>query len=122
MRATSLTAIASFIACFTLASAAEARCTRLGFSVNDYGKDGPTADAKKMLDPYIAKWAQEHGVKKYTVGKKEVTCELFLDVGVFDEHTCKASAPVCWSSPAPLADAAAAASAKSNKTAAKTKP
>ncbi len=129
IRSKSLTAMASVLACCGLFSAADARCTRLGFSVNDYGKDGPTADAKKMLDPYIAKWAAEHGLKKYTVGKKDVTCELYLDVGLFDEHTCKASANVCWTSPAPLADAAAAASAKTNatpskpgKTAAKAKP
>lgn len=114
MRAKSLTVAASVLACLGLFATAEARCTRLGFSVNDYGKDGPTNDAKKLLDPYIAKWAAEHGLKKYTVGKKEVTCELYLDVGLFDEHTCKASAPVCWTGPAPLADAAAAESAKAN--------
>lgn len=75
---------------------AHAKCTRLGFSVNDYGKDGPTKDAKDLLDKYIAKWAAERGIGKYTTGKKDVTCELFLDFGVFDEHTCKAVATVCW--------------------------
>ena len=75
---------------------AKGRCTRLAFSVNDYGKDGPTKDALRLLDGYIANWAAKNNVKKYTVGKKSVSCELFLDFGVFDEHTCKASAPVCW--------------------------
>lgn len=78
------------------AGAAQAKCTRLAFSVNDYGKDGPTKDAKDLLDKYIAKWTAERGIKKYTTGKKEVTCELFLDFGFFDEHTCKAAATVCW--------------------------
>ena len=72
------------------------RCTRIAFEVNDYGKEGPTKDAKSLLDTHIAKWAAEKGIKKYTVGKKTVDCRLFLDFIVFDEHTCKAEAPVCW--------------------------
>jgi hypothetical protein len=96
-----IAAISATIAVSTFAmigaTIAEARCTRLAFSVNDYGKQGPTDDAKKLLDTYISKWAAERGVKSHTVGKKEVTCELFLDVGLFDEHTCKAAATVCWS-------------------------
>lgn len=80
---------------------ADAACTRLGFSVNDYGKDGPTKDAKDLLDKYIAQWTAERGIKKYTVGKKAVSCELFLDFIVFDEHTCKAEATVCWSGSKP---------------------
>jgi len=75
---------------------ASAKCTKLGFSVNDYGKDGPTKDAKDLLDKYVVKWTAERGIKKYTTGKKDVTCELFLDFGFFDEHTCKATATVCW--------------------------
>jgi hypothetical protein len=75
---------------------AHARCTKLAFSVNDYGKDGPTKDAKSLLDKYIADWTKSKGITNYTVGKKDVSCELFLDFGVFDEHTCKASALVCW--------------------------
>lgn len=75
---------------------AAAKCTKLGFSVNDYGKEGPTRDAKALLDKYIADWAAQNGIKKYTTGKKDVTCELFLDFGFFDEHTCKATATVCW--------------------------
>ncbi len=78
------------------ASPAAAKCTRLAFSVNDYGKDGPIRDAKTLLDKYIATWMTERGIKSYTTGKKDVTCELFLDFGVFDEHTCKAAATVCW--------------------------
>lgn len=83
------------------ATPADAACTRLGFSVNDYGKDGPTKDAQDLLDKYIAQWTAERGIKKYTVGKKSVSCELFLDFVVFDEHTCKAEATVCWSGSAP---------------------
>src|SRR5262245_6532757 len=77
-------------------AAAQARCTTLAFSVNDYGKDGPTKDAKDLLDKYIAKWTKDNNVTNYTVGKKDVSCELFLNFIVFDEHTCKASALVCW--------------------------
>jgi len=80
--------------------AANAACTRLGFSVNDYGKDGPTRDAQSLLDKYIAKWTGEHGIAKYTTGKKDVSCELFLNFILFDEHTCKAEATVCWDGPA----------------------
>ena len=82
-----------------LATAASAKCTKLGFSVNDYGKDGPTKDARDLLDKYIAKWAGERGIKKYSTGKKDVKCELYLDFGVFDEHTCRAEATVCWGEP-----------------------
>ena len=64
--------------------------------MNDYGKDGPTKDAKELLDKHIADWAKQRGIGKYTVGKKDVSCELFLDFIVFDEHTCKAEATVCW--------------------------
>ncbi len=79
-----------------MALPASAACTRLGFSVNDYGKDGPTKDAKALLDKYIAKWATEHNISKYRTGTKDVKCELFLNFIVFDEHTCEASATVCW--------------------------
>ena len=75
---------------------AEAKCTRLAFSVNDYGKEGPARDAQKLLDKYIADWTKERGIKKYSVGKKDVSCEMFLNLIVVDEHTCKASALVCW--------------------------
>jgi hypothetical protein len=78
------------------AGSAEARCTRLAFSVNDYGKDGPTKDAQALLDKYIADWAKTKGIASYTAGKKDVSCELFLNLIVVDEHTCKASALVCW--------------------------
>jgi hypothetical protein len=78
------------------ATPAAAKCTTLSFSVNDYGKDGPTKDAKDLLDKYIAEWAKGRNITGYTVGKKDVSCELFLNFIVFDEHTCKASAKVCW--------------------------
>ena len=92
MTAAAVLAAATAIA----AGTAEARCTRLAFSVNDYGKDGPAKDAQALLDKYIANWTKSKGITKYTVGKKDVSCELFLDFIVFDEHTCKASALVCW--------------------------
>jgi len=78
---------------------AEAKCKRMGFLVNDYGKDGPANDAKNLLEKEVAKWAAENGIKNYTIGKKDVSCELFIDLILFDEHTCTASANVCWDEP-----------------------
>ena len=89
-------AIAAAFAGLLVVAPAEAKCTRLAFSVNDYGKDGPTRDAKSLLDKYITAWTAERGIKGYNVGKKDVKCELFLDFGFFDEHTCRAEATVCW--------------------------
>lgn len=77
-------------------SAEAAKCTKLFYSVNDYGKEGPMRESQELLDKYIAKWAAEKGIKKYKTGEKVVECELFLDVILFDEHTCKATADVCW--------------------------
>lgn len=91
-----ISALASALSVVLLADAASAACTGLSFSVNDYGKDGPTKDAKSLLDTYIAKWTAERGIKKYTTGKKDVSCELYLNLLVVDEHTCKAEASVCW--------------------------
>jgi hypothetical protein len=88
--------IAVALAALCLAAPAHAACQKLAFSVNDYGKDGPTKDAKALLDKYIQRWTAEQGIKKYTVSKKDVSCELYLDVVLFDEHTCKATANVCW--------------------------
>ncbi len=101
LRLALLSAVVVFAAAVTVASPqARAACTTLSFSVNDYGKDGPTRDALGLLDKYIADWTKEKGIKGYTVGKKDVSCELYLDVILFDEHTCKASARVCWGGPA----------------------
>lgn len=95
MRTQLSAALLAISLCF-VSTSSWAACQRLGFSVNDYGKEGPIRDAKKLLDQYIAKWTAERGIKKYRTGKKKVTCELFLDVGAFDEHTCKAAATFCW--------------------------
>ena len=88
------------LALTALATAADAKCSRLGFTVNDYGKDGPTNDAKNLLDKHIAKWAADNKIKSFTTGKKDVKCDLFLDVGLFDEYTCTAEANVCYGGPA----------------------
>ncbi len=93
-----LSSLAAAVLICASTSIASAKCTRLAFSVNDYGKEGPTKDAKALLDKYIANWTAQRGIKRYTTGKKDVKCELFLDFGFFDEHTCKASATVCWNS------------------------
>ncbi len=83
---------------------ASAKCTRLAYSVNDYGKVEPAKDAKRLLDRYIASWTSERGITGYRTGPKSVNCELFLDFIVFDEYTCRAEATVCWGrSSAPLA-------------------
>ncbi len=98
MRATLKIALAFVLVSLAMgaAPAAHAACKRFGFTVNDYGKEGPIRDAKALLDKHIATWAAEKGVKDYQVGKKDVSCELFLNFIVFDEHTCTASANVCW--------------------------
>jgi hypothetical protein len=75
---------------------AHAECRTLSFSVNDYGKEGPARDAADLLEKYIVRWTGEKGIKKYRKVPKEITCELFLDVVVFDEYTCTASADICW--------------------------
>jgi hypothetical protein len=96
MRALSLFSAAAGLAVLLAAAPASADCITLGFSVNDYGKEGPTRDARALLDKHIAETMAKRGIKNYRVGKKTVTCELFLDLILFDEHTCKAEAPVCW--------------------------
>lgn len=97
MRAKPSLALTSvLLALAALSSPADAACKKFGFTVNDYGKEGPTNDAKNLLDKHIAEWAAQNGVRAYQTGKKNVSCELFLDVLLFDEHTCTASANVCW--------------------------
>jgi hypothetical protein len=97
MRAKLSIALASvLVSALGVTAPADAACKKFGFTVNDYGKDGPTNDAKNLLDKHIAEWAAQNGVTAYQTGKKSVSCELFLDVILFDEHTCTASANVCW--------------------------
>ena len=87
-------AVAAFVSAVSLPALAE--CKKYGFTVNDYGKDGPTKDAKSLLDKLIATKMTEKGIKDFHTGKKSVSCELFLNFIVFDEHTCTAEATVCW--------------------------
>jgi len=94
---TPITFVAAVLFSAAMAAApADASCKRFGFTVNDYGKDGPTKDAKELLDKHISEWATQQGIKDYKTGPKSVNCELFLNFVVFDEHTCTASANVCW--------------------------
>src|ERR1700694_1143496 len=95
MRALTL-AVAVLSGVAVCAAPADASCKRFVFTVNDYGKDGPTKDAKELLDKHIAEWAAQQKIKDYKTGTKSVNCELFLNFVVFDEHTCTASANVCW--------------------------
>ncbi|MFT3731673.1 MAG: hypothetical protein QM780_09690 [Hyphomicrobium sp.] len=117
--------LAAAIAAATTVSA-NAECKRYGFTVNDYGKDGPTKDAKDLLDKLIASKMTERGVSDYKTGKKSVSCELFLNFIVFDEHTCTAEATVCWGgSTLPGSEKASADDAepaKASETAAEEKP
>ncbi len=107
--------LAMAIAAMTAASVlpAAAKCQRMGFLVNDYGKDGPTKDAQELLDKHVAKWASENNITDYRIGKKDVQCELFLNFIVFDEHTCTASADVCWGDDKPAATKAKTATEQS---------
>ena len=110
-----LATAATFFAAVTLPASAE--CKRYGFTVNDYGKDGPTKDAKSLLDKLIATKMAEQGVKDYKTGAKKVSCELFLNFIVFDEHTCTADATVCWGgTPLPSSEQAAEATEAGEKT------
>jgi len=77
-------------------SASSPGCRTRSFLVNDYGKDGPTADAKRLLDQDIADWSKANRLQNVKVGDKSVQCEQFLNFVVFDEWTCTASAQVCW--------------------------
>jgi hypothetical protein len=113
MRAKSIAlSLVAVALCAISAVPATAACKKFGFEVNDYGKDGPTRDAQTLLDKHIATWAKEHSISHYTVGKKDVTCELFLNLIVVDEHTCRAVATVCWQGPDPDAPAPAKTPAK----------
>jgi len=99
MRRSSVIALAAAVAALAVAStlpAIAAKCTKLDFTVNDYGKEGPTRDAKKFLEKKIVDWTRRRGIKSYTVSNRDVSCKLFLNLIVVDEHTCTATAQVCW--------------------------
>jgi hypothetical protein len=107
-----LTGLALLAAGMATPAAAAAACKKFSFLVNDYGKDGPTKDAKDLLDKYIGEWMKEKGISKWTVGNKDVKCELFLNLIVVDEHTCTATASACWDDSAPKSPIKAKAAAK----------
>lgn len=83
-------------ALFSSSVSANAQCRTLSYSVNDYGKDGPAKDAAELLDKLIVRWTKEKGIKNYKKVLKDTKCELFLDVILFDEYTCTATADICW--------------------------
>jgi hypothetical protein len=85
-----------------MATPATAACKRFSFLVNDYGKDGPSKDSIDLLDKYIGEWMKEKGISKFTIGNKDVKCELFLNLIVVDEHTCTATANACWDDKTPI--------------------
>lgn len=89
-------AAALIVASFSITAPAEARCKKFGFTVNDYGKEGPTNDAKRLVDKFIAEWMAKNGIKKWTTTPKKVECKLFIDVILFDEYTCRADTTACW--------------------------
>jgi hypothetical protein len=91
-----IVALALPVALPAVAGEPSSGCRVRGFTVNDFGKDGPSRDAQSLLDKDIASWAKENGIGKYKTGPKTVTCVLYLDVGLFDEYTCTAKARVCW--------------------------
>jgi len=102
LRILTTVALSGFAVLLLAANApAEAACKKLGFTVNHYGKKGPTADSKRLLDGYIASWAAKRGIKKFRKSKKTVSCYQFLDFGFFDEWTCKAVTNVCFRGPIP---------------------
>jgi hypothetical protein len=71
-------------------------CRTRSFLVNDYGKDGPTADAKRLLAADISSWTKANNLSNVKVGATSVKCYQFLNFIAFDEWTCTASAKVCW--------------------------
>lgn len=89
-------AVAFAVATSGSTAQAHGTCKVLGFEVNDFGKKGPAADAKRLLEGHIVKWAKKNNIKSYhRSGKKSVSCKLFIDVGFFDEWTCTAKQTIC---------------------------
>ena len=71
-------------------------CHRFAHSTNDYGKIGPTSEAKRLVEVAAKSWAASNKVKKFSMGAKSVKCVLFLDFGLFDEYTCTAEMSICY--------------------------
>ena len=71
-------------------------CHRFAHSTNDYGRIGPTSEAKRLVEVAAKKWAADNKVKTFSMGAKSVKCLLFLDFGLFDEYTCTAEMSICY--------------------------
>ncbi|MEL7542168.1 MAG: hypothetical protein AAGJ70_00170 [Pseudomonadota bacterium] len=90
-------AVISTLTSYAPEASAHGQCKIVGYEVRDFGKVGPTADAKRLLDERIPKWAKKNGYRgAHKSGKKKVSCKLYLDVGFFDEWTCTATQRVCY--------------------------
>lgn len=96
----SIAALAATLAAFSATAqapkSAPKTCATLGFTVNDFGKDEPTRQAKVFLSRLIVSTMEHHYIKGYTAGPPTVTCTFFTKFMGFDEYTCKAEAEVCW--------------------------
>jgi hypothetical protein len=90
-------------------AARAAECQLLASSVNDYGKDGPARDAQALLATHIQTFTAARGIKAYSSSTPSVSCKLYLDVGLFNEYTCRAEANVCWGAGAEQAVSASGA-------------
>jgi hypothetical protein len=102
-----LLAAASIVTLTATVAPASATCRKMGFIVNDFGLDGPTADAKRLLDRDIAAFVASQGITNHTVTNRDVKCEVYI--AILDEHTCKATASVCWDEKNPNAKPATTA-------------
>lgn len=75
---------------------AEAVCQRHAFIVNDFGKEGPIRMARENLYKFVEKLKKEKNIKHIRVKESKPSCFVYLDVGLFNEHTCRIEASMCW--------------------------
>ncbi len=76
--------------------AAARTCEWHAFEVNDYGKEGPIRMARENLYKWVDNLKKEKRIKNVSVSERKPKCRLFLDFGIFDEHTCRIEAKICW--------------------------